>query len=122
MGVIQRALSKPTSDHTPVLLDGGGVSWGPSPFRFELSWLEEPNLIDLIESWWKEMQFDSNPGYIMWRKLKELKDKLKEWRSKHLGRLDNKGVDLLKEIEAIDVKEGGDGSHRVETEVKSPRN
>ena len=38
--VHQRRLSRPTSDHFPVLLEGGGLRRGPSPFKFENMWLK----------------------------------------------------------------------------------
>lgn len=38
---IQIALSKPTLDHCPIVLDSRLESWGPKPFRFELMLLEE---------------------------------------------------------------------------------
>ncbi|RVX04921.1 hypothetical protein CK203_019294 [Vitis vinifera] len=34
-GGCQSRLPRPTSDHFPILLKGGGLSRGPSPFRFE---------------------------------------------------------------------------------------
>ena len=38
--VIQSILPKPASDHSPILLDGGGrLNRGPMPFRFEDMWL-----------------------------------------------------------------------------------
>ncbi|XP_077251802.1 uncharacterized protein LOC143891029 [Tasmannia lanceolata] len=38
--VFQKALPHMVSDHCPILLDPRMESWGPSPFRFEIAWLE----------------------------------------------------------------------------------
>ena len=35
----QSLLPKPTSDHAPILLDGGGIRGKKTPFRFENIWL-----------------------------------------------------------------------------------
>ncbi|RVW86319.1 Transposon TX1 uncharacterized 149 kDa protein [Vitis vinifera] len=63
-GAIQTVLAKPISDHTPILLDGGGMRRGPTPFRFENMWLksegfkeidlEKQKAWNLIEYWDKE--------------------------------------------------------------------
>lgn len=37
-GLLQSVLSKPVSDHTPILLNGKGGQSGPIPFRFENMW------------------------------------------------------------------------------------
>ena len=47
-GVVQSRLSRPNSDHFPILLKGGGLSRGPSPFRFENMWLKVDGFKDLL--------------------------------------------------------------------------
>ena len=47
--VSQRRLPRPTSDHFPVILKGGGLRRGPSPFRFENMWLKVEGFKDLIQ-------------------------------------------------------------------------
>ena len=53
----QLALPQITSDHKPILLDLGGVKWGPTPFRFETMWLREEGFQDLVEHWWQQYSF-----------------------------------------------------------------
>ncbi|RVW40610.1 hypothetical protein CK203_079169 [Vitis vinifera] len=53
-GVTQGRLSRPTSDHFPIVLEGGGVRRGPTPFR-------------------------GSASYRLAVKMKEIKKKLKVW-------------------------------------------
>ncbi|RVX04845.1 LINE-1 retrotransposable element ORF2 protein [Vitis vinifera] len=46
-------LSRPTSDHFPILLKGGRLRRGPSPFRFENMWLKVDGFKDLLRGWWQ---------------------------------------------------------------------
>ena len=48
-GAKQGILAKPVSDHFPILLEGGGLKRGPSPFRFENMWLEERGFMAVEE-------------------------------------------------------------------------
>ena len=49
---LQSRLPRPTSDHFPIMLEGGGLRRGPSPFRFENMWLKVDGFKDLIRGWW----------------------------------------------------------------------
>ena len=51
-GVTQSRLSRPISDHFPIVLEGGGIRRGPTPFRFENMWLKVEGFKDLVRSWW----------------------------------------------------------------------
>ena len=61
--VCQIALPKPTSDHCPILLDSKSIKWGPSPFRFELLWLEDKNFRDSIKEWWTSFDVNGWAGF-----------------------------------------------------------
>ena len=50
--VVQRRLPWPTSDHFPVLLEGGGLKRGSTHFRFKNMWLKVDGFKDLIRSLW----------------------------------------------------------------------
>ena len=49
-GVTQSRLSRPISDHFPIILVRGGIRRGPTPFKFENMWLKVEGFKDLIEA------------------------------------------------------------------------
>ena len=64
-GVLQYLLPRPVLDHAPILLDGGVVCRGPSPFRFENMWLKEEGFKELVKSWWMTPNL-GGPPTLFW--------------------------------------------------------
>lgn len=83
--VHQFSVPRPVSDHCPIFLDSQIDSWGPSPFRFELMWLEEKGFVELVQGWWQSFQVEGWAGYRLVVKLQMLKAKLKQWSKEHFG-------------------------------------
>ena len=93
-------------DHFLVLLEGGRLRKGPSPFRFENMWLKVEGFKDLIGGWWQGIVVRDNPSYRLTVKLKELKQNLKIWNREVLGSLERNKAEALKQVELWDLVEG----------------
>ena len=101
----QSLLPKPTSNHTPILLDRGGIRGRKTSFHFENTWLKVEGFKDLVRKWWSCYNFSGSYSHILACKLKALKQDLKVWNREVFGNVSlNKNV-ALSQIGFWDAKE-----------------
>ena len=93
------------SEHFPILLEGGELRRGPSPFKFENMWLKVEGFKELLKAWWERDTFNGSTSFILAEKLKVVKSKLKEWNRDIFGRVEYRKDLALEQVEFWDVKE-----------------
>ncbi|KAL4198843.1 hypothetical protein AMTRI_Chr03g142070 [Amborella trichopoda] len=103
-GSLALVLPKPTSDHCPILLDTNVVHRGPTPFKFELAWLEEASFLTLIPTWWASFspQVRGRVGYSLQSKIQLLKASLNTWSKALPGNYSQTKSLLLDTIQRLD--------------------
>ncbi|RVW41530.1 hypothetical protein CK203_068262 [Vitis vinifera] len=98
-------LDGPVSDHSPILLDGGGVRTGKIPFRFENMWLKVDGFKELIRGWWEGYIVQGSFSHILAVKLSTPKHNLKAWNREVFGNVSNKKVAALSQLGIWDAQE-----------------
>lgn len=78
-------LSLTGSDHYPIYLEVAlAQAKGGTPFRFEKTWLRVTKLHDLLVAWWNEPVLRNHSRlFILNKKIKYIKVKIKEWNNNH---------------------------------------
>jgi hypothetical protein len=117
-GSLQKRLPRLCSDHFPILLDCGGVHWGPRPFKFENMWLKAEGFMDRVRIWWESYRFQGSPSFIFSQKLKALKNDLKRWNEQEFGNVELRKKMHLEELCALDSLEEQRGLTPEEKERK----
>ncbi|GKV47542.1 hypothetical protein SLEP1_g54439 [Rubroshorea leprosula] len=100
----QWGLKRTVSDHCPILLKNEKVDWGPKPFKFFDSWLEQPGCREVIRNSWKSTEVKGWSGFILKEKLQRTKKALKEWSAKVGLEMDRKIKEVENMIAEIDEK------------------
>jgi endonuclease/exonuclease/phosphatase family metal-dependent hydrolase len=99
---LQKRLRRLCSDHFPILLDCGGVHWGPRPFKFENMWLKDEGFVDRVRLWWESYSFQGSPSFIFSQKLKALKIDLKRWNDQEFGNVEFRKKMHVEDLCALD--------------------
>jgi hypothetical protein len=116
--VSQKVMPCPLLDHFPLLLEGGNVARGKSPFRFENMWLNDEGFVDCIDAWWSNYSFCGPPSLVLACKLKALKEDLKKWNYHEFGNVNFKQQQLFCKLEVLNHKEMQGGLSSTERDLR----
>ncbi|GKU94128.1 hypothetical protein SLEP1_g7656 [Rubroshorea leprosula] len=97
-------LNRIVFDHCPILLKQQEVDWGPKPFKFFDTWLEQEGCRELIKETWSKVDIQGWAGYRIKEKLKMTKEALRKWSKEFVPETDRKINNATTEIAQIDLK------------------
>ncbi|GLU18032.1 hypothetical protein SLE2022_343540 [Rubroshorea leprosula] len=116
----QWGLKRTVSNHCPILLKNEKVDWGPKPFKFFNSWLDQPGCKEVIKNMWNSTEVKGWSGFILKEKLQRTKKALKEWSAKSVTEMDKRIKEAENMIAEIDEK--GENNQLSTDEIEMRRN
>ncbi|XP_071704083.1 uncharacterized protein [Rutidosis leptorrhynchoides] len=90
-------LDRKLTDHSPILLKNGCEDLGPKPTRVFDVWLEEKGVETIISEAWNFNVNARKPDTTFRLKLKNVKDRLKQWSREKFGNIDAEILELMDE-------------------------
>ncbi|GFZ16219.1 hypothetical protein Acr_25g0006280 [Actinidia rufa] len=100
----QWGLPRSLSDHSPIILMEDLRDWGPRPFKFINAWVLHPKCLQVMESAWMQSDVQGWAGYRIMRKLKGMKEALKEWNRVYFRKCPNTDRASGKATTDLDIK------------------
>lgn len=105
-GLVEVSLGFYGSDHRVLILKPyQEARAGPKPFRFQPHWFDHHELMAHIRDWWVEFSFFGNPGFVLHKKLKELKIRIKHWVKQNLSKVENRIEKLEMLLQNLETEE-----------------
>ncbi|XP_071740712.1 uncharacterized protein [Rutidosis leptorrhynchoides] len=82
--LILQAGDPKTSDHKPIIWGKKLQDWGPKPFRFNNSWLEQIGFLDMWCHVWSSLSQEGWGALVLMKNLQSLKGELRNWKKQQL--------------------------------------
>ncbi|XP_058726684.1 uncharacterized protein LOC131598058 [Vicia villosa] len=103
-GVIdQRIGTRDVSDHASIRLFCSEFYWRPKPFRFNNAWLKHEDFKDFICKECASLKIEGRGDFILFEKLKQLKNRVRSWNREIFGWEDLKVSKEVEKINAMDL-------------------
>jgi len=101
---IHVACQRGLSDHVPLLLYVDEANWGPLPLHMLKCWADFAGYDDFVQEQWASFNITGWGGFVLRRKLKLMKSRLKEWHYQHSQNLNGKVIELKARMAVLDAK------------------
>eukprot|EP00253_Pinus_taeda_P029800 PITA_29800 len=91
------------SDHWPIslMVEIPGTPRN-KPFRFKKFWIEHPNFLTMVETWWSEpLDEEGSKMFNLQKKLKNIKLRLKDWNKTVFGNIFQEKAIIEQKLEQI---------------------